>query len=174
MLPFAVPDIGETEFELLGEVLSSAWITTGPKTRQFEAEFAAQVGAEHGIAVNSCTAAMHLALEAIGLQRGDEVITTPYTFVATAEVVRYFDAKPVLVDICPEDLNLDPTLVEAAITERTKAIVPVHIGGLPAEMDAICGIAARYGLAVIEDAAHAFPAEYRGRPIGVPMHVFRL
>jgi dTDP-4-amino-4,6-dideoxygalactose transaminase len=156
----------ETELELLGEVLRSGWITTGPKTRQFEAEFAARVGAKHAIAVNSCTAAMHLALEAIGLERGDEVITTPYTFAATAEVVRYFDASPVLVDVRSEDLNLDPTLVGAAITERTKAIVPVHIGGLPAEMDAICGITARHGLAVIEDAAHAFPAKYRGRPIG--------
>ncbi|MFZ2424009.1 MAG: DegT/DnrJ/EryC1/StrS family aminotransferase, partial [Anaerolineae bacterium] len=98
-LPFALPDTGAAELQQITEALDSGWVTTGPKTRQFEAEFAAAVGARHAIAVNSCTAAMHLALEAIGLQAGDEVITTPYTFAATAEVVRYFDARPVLVDV---------------------------------------------------------------------------
>ena len=98
-LPFALPDVDDQELIQIKEALDSGWVTTGPKTRQFEAEFAAAVGAKHAIAVNSCTAAMHLALEAIGLQRGDEVITTPYTFAATAEVVRYFDARPVLVDV---------------------------------------------------------------------------
>jgi dTDP-4-amino-4,6-dideoxygalactose transaminase len=112
---------------------------------------------------------MHLALEAIGLGPGDEVITTPYTFAATAEVVRYFDAKPVFVDIRSDDLNLDPALIEAAITPQTRAIIPVHIGGLPADMDAISAIAADSGLAVIEDAAHAFPARYRKRTIGSPL-----
>jgi perosamine synthetase len=167
-LPFARPDIGQAERQQVQEVLHSGWLTTGAKAQRFEIEFAAAVGAEHAVAVNSCTAAMHLALEATGLERGDEVVTTPYTFAATAEVVRYFDARPVLVDVRAEDLNIDPTLVEPAITGRTRAIVPVHIGGLPAEMDAICEIAARHGLAVIEDAAHAFPARYRGRPIGAP------
>lgn len=165
-LPFALPDIDETELAEVREALLSGWVTTGPKTRQFEAEFAAAVNAKHAIAVNSCTAAMHLALEAIGLQRGDEVITTPYTFAATAEVIRYFDARPVLVDICPDDFNLNPELLEAAITPRTKAIIPIHIAGLPANLDAIEAVAQKHGLAVIEDAAHAFPTMYKGRMIG--------
>jgi dTDP-4-amino-4,6-dideoxygalactose transaminase len=165
-LPFALPDLGKSEREQVLEVLHSGWLTTGTKVRQFEAEFAAKVGAQQAVAVNSCTAAMHLALEAVGLGPGDEVITSPYTFAATAEVVRYFDARPVLVDVRPEDLNLDPDLIEPALTERTKAIIPVHMGGLPAELDAICALAAGRGLAVIEDAAHAFPAKYRGRAVG--------
>ncbi len=165
-LPFALPDIDETELAEVREALLSGWVTTGPKTRQFEAEFAAAVNAKHAIAVNSCTAAMHLALEAIGLERGDEVITTPYTFAATAEVIRYFDARPVLVDICPDDFNLNPALLEAAITPRTKAIIPIHIAGLPADLDAIQAVAQKHGLAVIEDAAHAFPTMYKGRMIG--------
>lgn len=165
-LPFALPDIDETELAGVREALESGWITTGPKTRQFEAEFATAVGSKHAIAVNSCTAAMHLALEAIGLQRGDEVITTPYTFAATAEVVRYFDARPVLVDVDPETLSIRPDLIEGAITERTRAILPVHIAGLPADMDAIHAVAHHHDLPVIEDAAHAFPASYQGRMIG--------
>lgn len=165
-LPFALPDLDESEIELVNEAIRSGWITTGPKTLQFEAEFARAVGAKHAVAVNSCTAAMHLALEAIGLQRGDEVITSPYTFAATAEVVRYFDATPVFVDIDPETFNIHPALIERAITPRTKAIIPVHVGGLPAEMEAILAIARKHGLAVIEDAAHAFPAQYNGTMVG--------
>src|SRR6476661_8504544 len=117
-LLFAMPDIDDTEFIEVREALSSGWITTGPKTRQFEAIFAEHVGAKYAIAVNSCTAAMHLALEAVGLQRGDEVITTPYTFAATAEVVRYFDAQPVFVDVDAQDLNICANQIEAAITSR--------------------------------------------------------
>ena len=169
-LPFAVPDIDNTEFMQVKGTLESGWLTTGPKTRQFEAEFAAAVGAKHAVAVNSCTAAMHLALEAIELQRGDEVITTPYTFAATAEVIRYFDAKPVFVDISPADFNIDPNLISAAITPRTRAIIPVHIAGLPARLNAIYSIAQQHNLAVIEDAAHAFPAEIQGRTIGNPLN----
>jgi perosamine synthetase len=165
-LPFSRPDIEQAEIDEVVDALHSGWITTGPKTHQFEADFAAYVEAKHAIAVNSCTAAMHLALEAIGLQQGDEVITSPYTFAATAEVVRYFEAKPVFVDVCPADLNLNPDLIEAAITQRTKAIIPVHIAGLPADLDAIYAIAAKHGLAVIEDAAHAFPSKYKGQFIG--------
>lgn len=165
-LPFALPDLDDAEFEQVRQSLESGWITTGPKTRQFEAEFAAAVGATHGIAVNSCTAAMHLVLEAIGLQAGNEVITTPYTFAATAEVVRYFDATPVLIDVEPTFLNMDVSLLEAAITPRTKAIMPIHIAGMAADLDPIFAIAERHGLAVIEDAAHAFPATYHGRSIG--------
>ena len=165
-LPFALPDFDDDELAEVREVLTSGWITTGPKTRQFEAEFAAAVGAKHAIAVNSCTAAMHLALEAIGLKRGDEVITTPYTFAATAEVVRYFDARPVFVDIDPHSFNIDPALIEEAITPRTRAIVPVHIAGLSADLMPIHDIAHRHNLVVIEDAAHSFPASYNNHPIG--------
>lgn len=173
-LPFALPDLDEREFTQIQEALTSGWITTGPKTRQFEAEFAASVGAKHAIAVNSCTAAMHLALEAIGLKRGDEVITSPYTFAATAEVVRYFDAKPVLVDITAEDFNIDPHKIERAITPRTRAIIPIHIAGKAADMDRIYTIAAQYNLAVIEDAAHAYPTRYQGRIIGATPTAIRV
>ncbi len=165
-LPFALPDLDATEFQSIREVLESGWITTGVQTRRFEGAFAAAVGATHAVAVNSCTAAMHLALEAIGLQRGDEVITSSYTFAATAEVVRYFDARPVLVDIRPEDFNLDPALVRAAITPRTRAIIVVHIGGLAADLEAIAALAIEHKLALIEDAAHALPTRYHGRLIG--------
>ena len=165
-LPFALPDLDHTEIDAVTEVLASGWITTGEKTRQFEAAFAEAVGAKHAIAVNSCTAAMHLALEAAGLGRGDEVITTPYTFAASAEVIRYFDARPVLVDVDPETLNIHPDLIEGAVTPHTRAILPVHVGGLPAELDAIHDVARRHGLVVIEDAAHAFPSSYLGTPIG--------
>ena len=165
-LPFALPDLDETEFLEVKDALASGWVTTGPKTKQFEAEFAAAVGAKHAVAVNSCTAAMHLALEAIGLKAGDEVITTPYTFAATAEVIRYFDARPVLVDVEPRFFNIDPGLIERAITGRTKAIIPVHIAGQPACLDEIHAIARSHHLPVIEDAAHAFPAKHKGRMIG--------
>ena len=165
-LPFALPEIDEYELQEIKEALDSGWITTGPKTRQFEQAFAEMVGAKHAIAVNSCTAAMHLALEAIELQPGDEVITTPYTFAATAEIIRYFDAKPVFVDICSTDLNINIDLIDGVINERTKAIIPVHIAGLPSNLDGIYAIAKKYDLAVIEDAAHAFPAKYKGRMIG--------
>ena len=168
-LPFALPDIDGTELAQVQECLESGWITTGPKTQQFEREFAALVGAKHAIAVNSCTAAMHLSLEAIGLAPGDEVITSPYTFAATAEVIRYFGAQPVFVDISAGCLNISPEAIEAAITPRTKAIMPIHIGGLPAAMNTICDIASRHNLAIVEDAAHAFPAKYKGRTIGAPL-----
>jgi dTDP-4-amino-4,6-dideoxygalactose transaminase len=165
-LPFALPDIDTEEIELMTEAARSGWVTTGPQCRQFEAEFAAAVGCKHALAVNSCTAAMHLALDAMGLNRGDEVITTPYTFAATAEVVRYFDAKPVFVDVDPLSLNIDPELVERAITPKTKAMLPVHIAGLPAELDPLQDIARKHGVHIVEDAAHAFPSKYKGRMIG--------
>jgi dTDP-4-amino-4,6-dideoxygalactose transaminase len=165
-LPFALPDIDGSELALVKEALESGWITTGPKTHQFEEEFAAAVGAKHAIAVNSCTAAMHLALEAIGLKRGDEVITTPYTFAATAEVIRYFDARPVFVDVDPRCLNMRPDLLASAITEHTKAIIPIHIAGLPAEIERICRVARSHNIPVIEDAAHAFPSKFKDMMIG--------
>jgi dTDP-4-amino-4,6-dideoxygalactose transaminase len=165
-LPFALPDIDGSEIEEIKEALASGWVTTGPKTKQFESEFAQAVGAKHAIAVNSCTAAMHLALEAIGLKSGDEVITTPYTFAATAEVIRYFDAKPVFVDVEPETFNIDVNQIEQAITPKTRAVIPVHIGGLSAEMDSLHALARKHGIRVIEDAAHAFPALHDGRMVG--------
>jgi perosamine synthetase len=165
-LPFALPDLDESELAGIREALNSGWVTTGPKTKQFESEFASVVEAKHAVAVNSCTAAMHLALDAIGLKQGDEVITTPYTFAATAEVIRYFDARPVLVDVEPEFFNIDPARIEPALTERTKAIMPVHIAGLPADLDRVHEIAKHRGIPVIEDAAHAFPSRYRGKMVG--------
>lgn len=165
-LPFALPDIDQSEFDEIKESLQSNWITTGPKTKAFEKAFSEFVGSEYALAVNSCTAAMHLALEAAKIQPGDEVITSTYTFAATAEVIRYFDAKPVLADICPQDFNINPDIVENLITPKTKAIIPVHIGGLPADMDLIMEIARAHNLIVIEDAAHTFPATYKGKWIG--------
>lgn len=165
-LPFALPDLDNQELAEIKQSLESGWVTTGPKTKQLEADFAAAVGAKHGIAVNSCTAAMHLALESVGVKAGDEVITTPYTFAATAEVIRYFNARPVFVDIDPDSLNIRPDLIEQAITPKTRAIIPVHIAGLSADLSPIGEIVARHGIAVVEDAAHAFPSSYDGRLIG--------
>lgn len=165
-LPFALPDIDQREIDAVSEVLASGWITTGARTAEFERQFAAFLGVKHAVAVNSATAAMHLALEAIGLKRDDEVITSPFTFAATAEVVRYFDAKPVFVDIRRDTLNIDSTLIEAAVTERTRAIIPVHVAGQAADLDAIHAVARKYDLRVIEDAAHSLPTYYKGKLIG--------
>ena len=140
-LPFHAPEIGQEEIEAVVETLRSGWLTTGPKVRQFEQEFARQVGARYAIAVNSCTAALHLALEAIGLREGDEVIVPTITFAATAEVVTYFKARPVLVDCCSDTLNVDVEQIERAITPKTKAIIPVHFGGQPCDLDSILEIA---------------------------------
>lgn len=165
-LAFAMPDVDGEELKELREALESGWVTTGPKVKAFELQFARTVGAKHAIAVNSCTAAMHLALEAIGVKRGDDVVTTPYTFAATAEVIRYFDARPVFVDVDPASLNIDPEGLARALTPKTKAVIPVHLAGLPAEMDAIRDAVSSRALPVIEDAAHTFPASYKGRPVG--------
>jgi len=168
-LPFARPDLGTEEADGIREVLESGWITTGPKVGQFEAEFAAYVGASEAVAVNSCTAALHVGLEAMGIGEGDEVITTPYTFAATGEIIRYLQATPVFVDVEPQTLNLDPALVEEALTPRTRAILPVHLAGQPAQLDRLYSIAAQHGLAVLEDCAHALPARYNGRMIGADL-----
>jgi dTDP-4-amino-4,6-dideoxygalactose transaminase len=172
-LPFALPEIGEDDIAEVVDTLRSGWITTGPKAKRFEADFKAWLGDAgdhieglHCIAVNSATAGLHLALEAIGIAPGDEVITTTHTFTATAEVVRYLGADVKLVDIDPATLNIDPRLIEAAITPRTKAIMPVHYAGLAADMPAILDIARRHGLKVVEDAAHALPTTSAGRRIG--------
>jgi dTDP-4-amino-4,6-dideoxygalactose transaminase len=165
-LPFHRPDIGDAEIRAVVETLKSGWLTTGRKVKAFEEQFAQYVGSKYAVAVNSGTAALHLALDAVGLEEGDEVIVPTMTFAATAEVVLYFKAKPVLVDCQPDTFNLDPAKLEAAITSKTKAIIPVHIAGQPCEMDEILRIAKKHSLKVIEDAAHALPASYRGRSIG--------
>ncbi|MBL8363180.1 MAG: DegT/DnrJ/EryC1/StrS family aminotransferase [Rubrivivax sp.] len=170
-LPYALPEIGEEEIAEVVDTLRSGWITTGPKTQRFERDFAAYLGGVggeglHAIAVNSATAGLHLALEALGIGPGDEVITTTHTFTATAEVVRYLGADVKLVDIDPATLNIDPQAVAAAIGPRTKAIVPVHYAGLAADMPALLDLARRHGLKVVEDAAHALPSTSRGALVG--------
>jgi len=165
-IPFARPDIDDDEIREVTEALRSGWVTTGPKTKEFERQFADAVGAKHAIALNSCTAALHLSLEAAGVRAGDEVITTPYTFAASAEVIRYFDARPVLVDVDAETLNINPDLIEPAVTAKTKAIIPVHIAGVASDLDPILDVARRHRLAVVEDAAHSFPTRYKGRLVG--------
>jgi dTDP-4-amino-4,6-dideoxygalactose transaminase len=166
-LPFALPDIGEEEIAEVVACLRSGWVTTGPKTRQFEADFAAYLGGGvETVSLNSATAGLHLALEALGIGPGDEVIVPTMTFTATAEVVRYLGAIPVLADVDPVTLNLTAAGVEAAITSRTRAVVPVHYAGLPCDMDAILAVAATHGLRVVEDAAHAFPTLYKSRLVG--------
>lgn len=167
-LPFALPEIGDEEIAEVIDTLKSGWVTTGPKARRFEQDFAAfldEPGIE-AIAVNSATAGLHLALEALGIGPGDEVITTTHTFTATAEVVRYLGADVRLVDIDPATLNIDPAAIEAAITPRTKAIIPVHFAGLAVDMDAVLAIARHHGLKVVEDAAHALPTTHGGRLVG--------
>jgi perosamine synthetase len=161
-----MPSIGEAEIAEVVRTLRSGWLTTGPMVREFESAFAAYVGARHAIAVNSCTAALHLALEAIGLEPGDEVIVPTYTFTATGEVVTYFGARPVLADCRADTFNVDVATLERLITPRTKAIVPVHVAGQACDMDPILALARERGLHVIDDAAHAVPTRYRDRMIG--------
>lgn len=167
-LPFALPDIGDDEIAEVVDTLRSGWVTTGPKTRRFEEDFAAWLGdpSLHALAVNSATAGLHLALEALGIGPGDEVITTTHTFTATAEVVRYLGADVVLVDIDPATLCIDVDAVERAITPRTKAVIPVHYAGLAADMARLIPMARRHGLKIVEDAAHALPTTSGGRLVG--------
>jgi dTDP-4-amino-4,6-dideoxygalactose transaminase len=165
-LPIAVPWIGEREKQLVLESLDSGWITTGPKTQEFAKRIATLAGAQHAVAVNSATGALHLALEALELGPGDEIITSAYTFVATVNVIEHVRATTVLVDVEADTLNLDPKAVEAAITPRTKAILTVDYGGHPCEYGELQRIADRHGLLIVDDAAHALGAAYRGRPVG--------
>jgi dTDP-4-amino-4,6-dideoxygalactose transaminase len=167
-LPYALPEIGEEEIAEVVDALRSGWITTGPKAQRFEKDFSAFLGDEtlHSIAVNSATAGLHLALEALGIGPGDEVITTTHTFTATAEVVRYLGADVRLVDIDPATMNISPQGVQAAITPKTKAIMPVHYAGLAADMPALMAIADQHGLKVVDDAAHALPTTSLGALIG--------
>jgi len=165
-LAFAPPSIGEEEIAEVADTLRSSWITTGPKTARFEHDFAAYLGAAGALALNSCTAGLHTALVTGGIGRGDEVITSTLTFAASANVAEHVGARPVLVDVEPDTLQMDPERIRAAITPKTRAIVAVHYGGHPADLDAIEAIAAEHRLLIVEDAAHALPARYRGRLIG--------
>jgi dTDP-4-amino-4,6-dideoxygalactose transaminase len=164
-IPFHKPSIDHAEIETVTATLSSGWLTTGPRTAQFEKEFREYVGAPYALAVNSCTAALHLALAALELGPGDEVITTPLTFCATVNTIIHTGATPVMADIGP-DGNIDPDSIRRRITPRTRALLPVHYGGLPCDMRKIWRIAQDHGLYVVEDAAHALGSHYEGSPIG--------
>jgi perosamine synthetase len=165
-LPFHRADIGDAEVKAVVDVLTSGWLTTGARTKEFEAAFAGRVGAKHAVAVNSATAALHLALEAIGVSSGDEVVVPAMTFAASAEVVVHCGGRPVFADCDPATLTLRVEDVERVFTSRTKAVMPVHYAGHPCEMAPILDHAKAHGIKVIEDAAHSFPASYRGRPVG--------
>jgi len=167
-LPFALPLIGDEEINEVVDTIRSGWLTTGQKTVTFEKDFAAFVEASNALAVNSATSGLHLALEAVGVKEGDVVITTPYTFTATAEVIRYLGADPVLVDIDPKTFNINPDLLQETIDkhDNVKAIMPVHFAGQACEMDAILDIAKKNNLKVVEDAAHALPTTWKGKIIG--------
>lgn len=170
-LPFAPPFLGDEEKAELLDTLDSGWITKGPKTERFEQEFAAYVGATHAAGLCSCTAALHLALLALGIGPGDEVITTTFTFASTAHAIQYVGATPVLVDCDRATLNIAVEGIERAITGKTKAIIPVHYGGQACAMDEIQALATKHGVLVVEDAAHAAGTEYKGRKIGAGSRV---
>ena len=165
-VPFHRAPVGEEEVQAVSEVIRSGWLTMGPKTFEFEKEFAKYVGAQHAVAVSTGTAALHLSLEAAGVQAGDEVLLPTTTFTATAEAVTYVGARPVLVDIDGDTMNMDPEDAARRITPKTKAIIPVHLGGQPCDMDEIQALARAHHLRVVEDAAHALPSEYRGKRVG--------
>lgn len=165
-LPFAPPLIGEEEIQEVFDTLKSGWLTTGPKTRKFAEQFTEHTDATAALTVSSCTAALHLSLLALEVGPGDEVITTPLTFAATANVIEHTGATLVLADVQPDTLNIDPEELERSITDRTKACIVVHYAGHPVDMDRINEIAGRHGIQVIEDAAHAIGAAYKGRPVG--------
>lgn len=166
-LVFGRPTIGEAEIAEVVDSLKSSWLGTGPKVARLEKDFAAYKGAPHAVAMHSCTAALHLSILAADLKPGDEVITTPLTFCATVNAILHAGAKPVLADVDRRTMNLDPEKVEAAITPRTRALLPVHFAGRPCDMDALCDIAKRRNLVMIEDCAHAIETEYKGRKAGL-------
>jgi len=165
-LSFQPPYLGEREAEAVTKALASGWITTGPLCREFETAFATRFGSPAALGVNSCTAAMHIALATLGIGPGDEVITTPMTFVSTVNVIELVGATPILADVEPDTLNIAPSEIARKVTPKTKAIMPVHYAGHPADLDAIGEIASSHHLTVVEDAAHAVAAKYKGRWIG--------
>jgi dTDP-4-amino-4,6-dideoxygalactose transaminase len=164
-LPFNRPCLDEAEEQEVVAALRSGWLTTGPRTKQFEKDFASYQGVEHAVGLNSCTAGLHLALLALGIGPGDEVVTTPFTFTATCNVIVHVGATPVIADVDPDTLNLDPGAAAAAITPRTKAILPVHFAGHPIDMPAFRALRDKHGLALIHDAAHATESLYDGKSI---------
>lgn len=166
LLPFSPPDLTDEEIQAVVDTLQSGWITTGPKTKQFEQAFADYVQAESALALNSCTGGLHVALAALDVGEGDEVITTTMTFCSSVNVIEHVGARPVLVDVEADTLTLSPEAVAAAVTPRTKAILPVHFAGHPVEMNPILDLARKHNLYVIEDAAHALPAAYESRKVG--------
>lgn len=165
-LPFSRPSIGDEEIAAVEQVLRSGWITTGPKNQELEQDFAQRVGCRHAVALSSATGAMHITLLALGIGPGDEVITPSQTWVSTANMICLLGATPVFVDIDPGTLMTDAKTIEAAITPRTKAIIPVHYAGAAFDLDPLYALAAKHGIAVIEDAAHAAGTFYRGRAVG--------
>ncbi|EXU73619.1 UDP-4-amino-4-deoxy-L-arabinose aminotransferase [Erwinia mallotivora] len=165
-LPFSRPAMGEAELAAVSEVLRSGWITTGPKNQQLEKAFCELTGNQHAIAVSSATAGMHVTLMALGIGAGDEVISPSLTWVSTLNMIALLGAEPVMIDVDPDTLMVTPALIEAAITPRTKAIIPVHYAGAPADIDAIHELGRRYGIPVIDDAAHATGTYYQGRHVG--------
>ncbi|AZD66908.1 UDP-4-amino-4-deoxy-L-arabinose-oxoglutarate aminotransferase [Pseudomonas chlororaphis] len=165
-LPFSRPSIGDEEIAAVEQVLRSGWITTGPKNQELEQQFAARVGCQHAVALSSATGGMHITLLALGIGPGDEVITPSQTWVSTANMICLLGATPVFVDVDPHTLMTDAATIEAAITPRTKAIIPVHYAGAAFDLDPLYALADKHGIAVIEDAAHAAGTTYRGRPIG--------
>ncbi len=165
-LVFGAPQIEESEILEVVDSMRSGWLGTGPKAARFESDFMAYKNATHAIAICSCTAALHLAILAANIGPGDEVITTPMTFCATVNAIIHSGATPVLADIDPATLNIDPAAIKAAITPRTRAIIPVHFAGRPCDMDTICDIAARHNLTIIEDCAHAIETTYKGHHTG--------
>lgn len=166
MIPLSRPDVGEEEIRLVNEVLRTDWLSMGPKVGEFEKKFADYIGTEHAIAVNSGTSGLHLCMKSIGIKKGDEVITTPFSFIASSNSVIFENGKPIFVDIDPNTLNIDPEIIEDAITRDTRAILPVHVFGQPCKMDAIMDIAEDNNLSVIEDACEAVGAEYNSRKAG--------
>lgn len=165
-LPFARPSIDEDAIDMIAEAIRAGWVASGPKVIEFEKSFGARVGSSFSLAMNSATAGLHTAVSALGLKGGDEVITTPMTYASTINAILFAGARPVLADIDRRTLDIVPENIERAITPRTKAIIPVHFAGMPCDMDAIEAIAEKHDLAIIEDAAHAIGASYKGRPVG--------
>lgn len=170
-IPIGKPDIGKEETAAVEETMRTGWVTQGKKVEEFENTFAKYCGVKHGVAANSGTAALHLALASIGTKRGDEVITTPLSCIATANPIRYLDAKPVFIDVDPKTLNINPSLTKRKITKKTKVIIPVHLFGHPVDMDPIMETAETSGIYIIEDAAQAHGAKYKGRKVGSIGHI---
>ena len=170
-IPIARPDVGNDEIEAVMETMKTGWVTQGKKVEEFEKLFARYCGSKYGIATSSGTTALHIALASIGIQNGDEVITTPLSCVSTANPILYLNAKPIFADVEPTTLNLNPTIVRKKITRKTKAILPVHMFGHPVDIDPIMEMAEKHGIYIVEDAAHALGAKYKGRKAGSLGHI---